>query len=387
MSDEGLRLLDELTTSVSKHEAILQRLFTGHDVESLLKRSREELVYLALSLSATDTSPMAQTSPSNATETKRSKDGADSLEALEQAPDQDSDQDETKRQLDTSVQRISDDVNGLSLSVDRHSSYVGVSSITAALKVIFKVAPGARYLLARTQTLRTVSPSRCTTPSIAMTDYSPDHVPSAEEGSYLIEAYFEHIHALIPMIDESQFWHDWLYANRRDSPWLALLNTVFALGSMASSDAYSEKHTVYFHRAMKHIDVETLGSTNILVVQALGLLSGYYLHYVNRPNLANNLLGATLRMATVMGLHREFQQPFHPPGPSSSQPNSNLATLSEIRRRDWWCLFCLDTWASTTTGRPSFGRSGPGITLQPPQVPNTDVCTSNEKPWMMLTEL
>jgi hypothetical protein len=33
-----------------------------------------------------------------------------------------------------------------------------------------------------------------------------------------------------------------------------------------------------------------------------------------------------------------------------------LHVALETRRRTWWSLFCLDTWATMLTGRPSFGR-------------------------------
>ena len=41
---------------------------------------------------------------------------------------------------------------------------------------------------------------------------------------------------------------------------------------------------------------------------------------------------------------------------------------AETRRRTWWSLFCLDTWATTTMGRPSFGRWGPAINIRPPEI-------------------
>lgn len=99
-------------------------------------------------------------------------------------------------------------------------------------------------------------------------------------------------------------------------------------------------------------------------------LTSHSLHYVNRPNIANNLMGATLRMATVLGLHREYAEPA--PSKNLSMTFTSDAIPAEIRRRTWWSLFCLDAWASTTTGRPSLGRLGAGITVRPPH-------TSTEK--------
>lgn len=346
------------------------KIFPGRDVESLVSLSREELINLALTLPANSPAGSSPLRSAAAESLVANSDAANSLEALEQAPDQDGDDlhDESRRHLDTNVQRVSDDVNGLSLSIDKQSSYVGASSITAALKVIFKVSPGARLFLAHGRPIETALPSRANTPPPEDAESDAFELPSPEEGRTIVEAYFTRIHALMPMIDESKFWHLYLQSNRRDAPWLALLNTVLALGSVASSNAESTQHTVFFTRAMHHINIEILGSGNIMVVQALGLLSGYYLHYVNRPNLANNLMGATVRMATVLGMHRDFSQ-----APSSGlladkAVDSADANPTEIRRRTWWSLFCLDAWASTTNGRPSLGRIGPGVTVRPPRV-------------------
>ncbi|KAI4721451.1 hypothetical protein E4T48_02281 [Aureobasidium sp. EXF-10727] len=87
------------------------------------------------------------------------------------------------------------------------------------------------------------------------------------------------------------------------------------------------------------------------------------LHYVSRPNLANNLMGATLRQATVLGLHREYIDS----GPVYGSAAHN-ATSADVRRRTWWSLYVLDTWANTTTGRPSLGQPHKGITVRVPCV-------------------
>lgn len=269
------RLVDNLNASNKQYQLVLDRLFPNRDIESLLCLPREELINLALTLPAATTSPpQLDPVPAPASTTPRSDD-ADSLDALEQAPDQDPVLDEAKRHRDK-VQGISDDVNGLSLSVDKPSSYVGASSITAALKVIFKTAPAARRFVAHSHT-DTALPSRANTPppNLNAPNPNPTYLPPAEIGQALIESYFNRIHALMPMIDEHQFWHTWLYGERKDAPWLALLNTVFALGSLASSNSDSDQHIAYFQRARQHLELESLGSGNLLVLQALALLSGY----------------------------------------------------------------------------------------------------------------
>lgn len=378
---ERNRLVDKLSTNIEQYKAILAKLFPSKsldEIEALVSLPRQELLQLALSASSGPT----HTTPSPTAESHSISDlgsgGVESLEALEQAPPQDPFWDEArKHQL--RVQGVSDDVNGLALSVDKLSSYVGVSSITAALKVIVRCAPHARPFIA--QTNETVLPSRLGSPAPELADSRPDALPPYAQGQILIETYFECVHPFFPMIEERKFWSTYLLGDRKDSSWLALLNMVFALGSLASSTANNEAHYVYFNRSRLHLSFESFGSGNLEVLQALAIMSGYYMHYLNRPNEAHSIMGGVLRMATALGLHREYSD-------RSTYDNNQLYSVltpgeadtvsPENRRRIWWSLFCLDTWASTTTGRPSLGRMGPSITVLRPGMANNSVRKSIE---------
>lgn len=314
-------------------------------------------------------SPTASQPPTLAhTESVSRSDGAESLEALEEAPEESPEWDEAKKHRGK-VQVVSDDINGLSMSVDRLSSYVGISSIPAALKVIVKNAPYASSCI-NCDPSETLVPSQASTPPPDDSETrSPTALPKPEVGQRLIESYFEKVHTFFPMIDERKFWTTYIYGERKDAPWFALLNMIFALGSLGSSTSDSEAHTVYFTRARHHLSLESFGSGNLEVLQAMGMMSGYYMHYLNRPNEAHALMGGTLRMATSLGLHREYiEPPQQPPtsAGSSSRTFFSDAVSGEMRRRIWWSLFCLDTWASTTSGRPSLGRMGPSITTMYP---------------------
>lgn len=286
------RLVEKLQSRADQYHCFFSRLFPGKELEELLSLPREELVNLAVTLPASNPSPFATPGPlPTVSETINHSDTADSLEALEQAPEQDPPSDEAKR-LGAKIQGISDDVNGLSLSVDRASSYVGVSSIPAVLKVILKTAPIARPFISQDASYH----SRSSSPPPYWADPDPNYLPPPDIGEKLIDSYFAHIHLLMPMVDEDQFRHCYLYSIRKDSPWLGLLNMVLALGSLASSTCDNEEHIAFYQRARKHLDAETFGSGSLFVLQALGLLSGYYLHWLNRPNEANGIMGATLRM-------------------------------------------------------------------------------------------
>lgn len=274
---------------------------------------------------------------------------------LEQLPSRDTEWDEERRGRDP-IPVEADDINALSLSVDRQASYLGASSIKAALMVMLKVQPSLRNTLAAplggvdmTHNYPAVRPK-----SSAPKD--PQRVPWSWKGQTLIDAYFKRIHVFVPMLDESTFRADYLEGQRTDAPWLALLNMVFAMGSIAAMKSDDYNHINYYNRAMEHLPMDAFGSSHLETVQALALIGGYYLHYINRPNMANAVLGAAIRMASALGLHRE----------SLAQSSSDIVA-AETRRRTWWSLFCLDTWATTTMDRPSFGRWGPAINIRPPE--------------------
>ncbi|KAF2011010.1 hypothetical protein BU24DRAFT_50955 [Aaosphaeria arxii CBS 175.79] len=360
------KLVDKLSNNIEQYKAVLAKLYPSKDLESLTSMPREELLELALSSPAVATSPQGENAQAISEVVSHGSEGAESLEALEQAPQEDPYWDEQRKHIGR-VQGISDDVNGLSMSVDKLSSYVGISSITAALKVIVRCAPHAKPMIA-SNNQETAVPSRAGSPPPELLDTSPLALPTPAQGQELIESYFERVHLFFPLIEERKFWSTYMYSNRKDSPWLALLNMVFALGSLASSTSDNEAHYVYFIRSRKHLTLESFGSGNLEVLQALAIMSGYYMHYLNRPNEAHSLMGGTLRMATALGLHREYSDC---KGESSKYlnvktPSETDSISPEMRRRIWWSLFCLDAWASTTTGRPSLGRMGPSITVLPP---------------------
>jgi len=321
---------------------VLNKLYGSKDLEALASLPREELLEMAL----TSPAPVQIRSPSGIegramSEAHTASDGADSLEALEQAPPEEPFWDEARKHQ-IRVQGISDDVNGLSMSVDRLSSYVGISSITAALKVIVRCAPEARNVITQQMT-ETALPSRASSPPPELMDPSPLALPSSTHGQELLESYFDRVHPFFPLIDERKFWSTYMYGNRKDSQWLCLLNIVFALGSLVASNTDNQAHYVYFNRSRQHLSLESFGSGNLEVLQALAIMSGFYMHYLNRPNEAHSLMGGALRMATALGLHREYSERSDT-GQHLMMPGWEESISPEMRRRIWWSLFCLDAW-------------------------------------------
>lgn len=342
---------------------ILARLFGSRDIGFLVSLPREDLLNLALS-HPTEHSPSNSVGQAPNKPQRAQSDDCDSLEILEQAPGDDTDFEDFKPA--GRIQNVSDDVNGLSMRLDKQASYVGVSSVNAAIKVIFKTTPAARQFM-QSQVSKKPVVNR---PASQAESQDILSLPSPDEANTLIESFFDRVHPFFPMVDEDTFWQSHRSGDRKDSSWLALLNMVFTLGSVAAHPAEDETHTVYFERARAHInpECETFGNPNIEILQALGMMGGYYMHYLNRPNEADALMGATLRVACALGVHREYMDTSitnSKGNPVESEAPRRVIT-ADTRRRTWWSLFCLDTWATTTTGRPSLGRLSMGVTVREP---------------------
>ena len=190
--------------------------------------------------------------------------------ALEQLQDTPSEFDED------SPDYVTDDVNALNLSTMRHSSYVGSSSISAALKVMSILCPAIKK---HSNLPQIDSPyerfDKDSSDSFSLTITRETEVMS-------VEAYFAHVHVLVPMIDEIQFRTHFASDARVDAPWLSLLNMVFALGSIAAMTCLDTVHTVFYARAKRYLGLDSFGSGRMETIQALALMGGFYLHYCNR---------------------------------------------------------------------------------------------------------
>lgn len=365
------RTLEALSQALEECRSVLKRLYPNHEIQALLPLSRQDLVSL-VERPLDDNSGSGLPSPPLTTSFNGDLDSptcpssTESLCGLEQFPAHDVEWDEERR-AKAAIPAEADDVNALSLSVDRQTSYLGASSIKAALMVMLKVQPQLRSALSAPLSNSEVPHSFPAARAKSNAQSDPQRIPWSWKGQTLIDAYFKRVQVFIPMLDETSFRADYLEGQRFDAPWLALLNMVFAMGSIVATKSDDYNHIIYYNRAMEHLPMDAFGSSHIETVQALALIGGYYLHYINRPNMANSVLGGTIRMATALGLHRE----------SLAQGMTDV-TAAETRRRTWWSLFCLDTWATTTMGRPSFGRWGPAVNVRAPGLGNNSARDSSQ---------
>lgn len=343
---------------------MLQKLFPSVHPDQLKELTRESLVELVAKTSPhAVVSPPSPITPGLDEKPPPASPDAANLEQLQPMPEEVTDGTDSRS---SGLKGITDDVNALSLSIKKSASYLGISSVTAALRVILWLDPEAQAFFAKTPERSTAVSREASTPPedliLEITTPKPDGKSSAWDEIPLINSYFNYIHPLAPLIDEQDFRNTYMTHSRSDSRWLLLLNTVLALGSMANASNCEEHgHKVYWHRAKQHLTLETIGSTHIETIQALALLSGLYLHYIQQPNLANSVMGATLRLATALGLHRDYTEGVDPTKQDKAQQSI------ELRRRVWWSIFVLDAWAGYALGRPSMGRLNSAVSAKPPQ--------------------
>jgi hypothetical protein len=327
---------------VQDYQTVFSKLFGDASVKSVIDLPRESLLDLLneqkeLGNLKQETSPQNHPTLPSPLSSTATTDAIHRLETLEDRPAEGFEWDESSDHLREVVE---DDVNGLALSSNRKSSFLGLSSVPAAVKVLAKALPSPSiedmpsFSARQNEQLWTISLPE------ALQSNSAQGLPY-HEGQRLIDSYFTHIHVFAPMIHEQTFRVTYLSNERTDSSWLALLNMVFAMGSVAASGSDSDQDIIFYHRARQHLGLESLGSGHMETLQALTLMGGMYLHYRNRPNLASALLGAAIRIACSLGLHREFHS-----------DESPLNIEREVNRRTWWSIFILDSWGSTTLGRP-----------------------------------
>lgn len=362
------RHVEKLSTTLDEYRAVLGKLFPNLPPESLVDLPREKLLELtALPASSNQAHCNSQHPASPATSTSIEahisplSNEDDNLESLQTMPDE-LDDGRHGSTIDL-VEGVSDDVNALSLSSRQPSSYLGVSSIQAVLKVIVWLDPGCVSFFTRTPPIQMQDQGDLDydnrhgwPPQRPVTPPQPSIPPTEMQ---MLDAYFLYFQAFAPMIDEQLFRETYIAGRRKDDHWLALLNIVLALGSIAATSPDDLTHQTYFLRCKSHLSLSSLGSSHLETIQALGLIGGWYCHYISQPNLAYSLLGAALRMAATLGLHKEFTD-------SGQIPNPAKLASMDRKRRVWWSIFVMDTWAGMTLGRPSMGRFGQNITVKPP---------------------
>lgn len=341
------RSLEKISATLDVYRDILQKLFPTTHPDLLEELPREKLIDM-ITKNSPLVEPLSPVTPNLDEKPPEISPDAEIVDSLQLMPEDEMDGDVKVR----GVPGITDDVNALSLSVKQSSTYLGISSVMAVLRVILWLSPDAHEFLSKTPDRSAIaSREQSFPPEVFGGSLLPSSSFNASSSLWdeipAIQAYFVYVQPFVPLIDEQDFRDTYMTGRRSDKRWALLLNTVLALGSVAASTSDQNEHRIYYARAKKHLDLECQGNPHLETVQALALLGGFYLHYVQQPNLANAIMGTAMRMSTILGLHRDY-----PESMSTAKPK-NVGFSIEMRRRIWWCLWNLDAWAGSTLGRPS----------------------------------
>ncbi|KAH7398141.1 fungal-specific transcription factor domain-containing protein [Pyrenochaeta sp. MPI-SDFR-AT-0127] len=177
-------------------------------------------------------------------------------------------------------------------------------------------------------------------------------LPSRETMRMLLEEYFNSVHWFSLVIYEPRFRSRFEsiqdgHAYPSQKSFLLLLSTVLGMGAWYKSQRTGPDtdNAEEDWRGWSLSLVQGAGSqltylmdqSSIASVQACILLGSYYVYH-GKPNLSFALLGATIRTAQAIGLHR------HP-------LRGGVSTIEE-RKRVWWTIYTWDRFASVTYGRP-----------------------------------
>jgi hypothetical protein len=169
-------------------------------------------------------------------------------------------------------------------------------------------------------------------------------LPRLELMQHLLEEYFDSVHWFSLVIYEPKFRpafesirDDLAFPSQKS--FLLLLSTVLGMGAWYKShrngvdmhfpdEDWRSWSLTLIQGTEKHL-TELMDQTSIASVQAL-LLYGSYCVYHGKPNLSFALLGATIRTAQAIGLHR--------------QPVQGTQASIEERKRAWWTIYTWDRY-------------------------------------------
>lgn len=159
----------------------------------------------------------------------------------------------------------------------------------------------------------------------------------------LLENYFTSVHWFSLVIYETKFrqrlctFEDG-HARPAEKPFLTLLSMVLCMASWyrskTSNDNEAEEMRLWSTDLLRIVEsrlVDVMDQQSIEAAQTCILLGSHHVYH-GRPNLSFALLGASVKIAQAMGLHRE---------PVKQDPHD-----VEERKRVWWTIYTWDRYSS-----------------------------------------
>ncbi|KAL4866023.1 hypothetical protein BDV12DRAFT_210748 [Aspergillus spectabilis] len=196
----------------------------------------------------------------------------------------------------------------------------------------------------------------------------PFALTSMSQLEPFVDAYFRLYHCSYPIVHEATFRAQFMEIIPRPSgnAWQVLLFVISALGVYTSATQPTDIDFTLFNAAKERLSIDVVETGNLVLVQALTLISNY-LQKRNKPNSGYNYMGLARRLAMGIGLHKEFPT-----------WDASLLTL-EMRRRVWYCLYIFDIGAIITFSRPlDFPEEGVDVQL-PLNAHDSDITAATKR--------
>lgn len=184
--------------------------------------------------------------------------------------------------------------------------------------------------------------------------FPPSRMPDLETSALYIESYFENFQCIYPLLDK-----DWFLAQipqmysrdaEPDLSFRAIYLMVLAFGSHhvrgdSPGQQASEGWILYIHA--HSLLFRVVQKQTLRVVQAF-LLIGLYLEPCGRQQSLWTLIGAVVRLAQSIGIHRKLHQ-----SNSIATEHSSFSNSADARRRAFWILYLMDNNLVATCGKPA----------------------------------
>ncbi|KAG0179834.1 hypothetical protein DFQ28_002204 [Apophysomyces sp. BC1034] len=168
-------------------------------------------------------------------------------------------------------------------------------------------------------------------------------MPAREVQLNLIDIFFQHYYEVVPIIPKSYFYQQLQCKGPLITP--LLLNAIYGQASRFSALPNVPRADVFFHRAKRLLD-DFMDVPRISTVAALCFMSLYEAEPMNhRPGGQHcrswMYSGMAYRMCIELGCHNE-----------ANMSRDLRPEDIELRRRAFWCCFCLDKFQSAGWERP-----------------------------------
>ncbi|RAH76558.1 hypothetical protein BO86DRAFT_451583 [Aspergillus japonicus CBS 114.51] len=163
--------------------------------------------------------------------------------------------------------------------------------------------------------------------------------PATETVYSLLDDYFDTVHWFSLVVYEPKFRRKLQTiadgcADPTQRPFLLLLAVMLGMAAWYRSQR-SRQETANAND--NWADWNVMDQPSVLAIQTCILFGSYHVYH-GRPNLSFTLLGATIKMAHAIGMHRE--------------PRRGDIDDIEERKRVWWTIYTWDRFASITYGTP-----------------------------------